>query len=528
MKNLIVILCLLLFNSLSSAQNITTGGQRQFPGPTRTYGDIYSNDQGIDKVVSTQTTADLTLYVTTTGNDSNNCLSAALPCLTPQGAINKVPKQINHKVLIDIGAGNFPAFRVSGFSLGTWVGDGIDYQFTIRGAAYTNFTPATGTGSGTSTGGTTQTLIDAGQGWTVNDLRGKLVYVNSAWLIIRSNDATSLETVGASTSTMSGKAYVIQNWSTVINTKATYASHGVPGASTAATSACIAVDNNQGDRSSDVNAIHITRMQVNAPATASRAIQAFTSEITLSYLSVVGTYSSGVLVFNTDNVYANTIYIGGTGASGIQFTGIQRLAGATKIFTYGMTTAGMTLSYNSDMRVTSYLYSDNCVVGIQSTYAQFLSLDRAYVSYNTSVGILLNALQYAAVSNITSNNNGTGMIINTTNNPAGNNAFFGQVGMTFAGTNVISNNTGHGLVLGVGSSVRSVTLTGTGNGGYGIYAKLGAKMIFNTATTLTGALGDIKVGGTVASYAVDYAVDLSYVLDVSDGTVVKRSDAITF
>jgi len=499
------------------------------------------------------TVADITYYVATTGLDTNDGLTAPTALLTIQEAINRVPKNIKHKVTIEVGAGNFGAFRVSGFSLSTWVGDGTDYQFTIRGAAFIPWTPATGLGSGTSTGGTTNTLIDAGGGWTAHDLRGKWVYVNSEWLIIRDNDATSLETIGISGSTMSGKAYVIQDHSTFINTKVTYAQHGVPGAATAATSGCIWLDNNIGERSQDSNGIHITRLQINSPATTGRCIHAVTSECTLSYLSVIGTYAIGILVYNTSNICLNRIYTGGTSTNtGVLLSGITRIAIVSNLFAYGLPT-GISILGCGIISVSAYLYADYCTATGISIYAiVYANLSNMYCSYSSSIGIVIRyvtaiflttvitnnntyagiclyGISYMALTNVTATANKYGIVLNVTELDITTNTYiFGPIGIVIKGTVVLSSNTSYGIVCGANTTARLVATTGTGNGGYGIYAKLGAKVFFTSTTTITGSSGDVKVGITVGSYAVDFATDQSYINDLSEGTIVKRSDVITF
>ena len=482
------------------------------------------DNEGIIEYVRA-TVADITYYVTTAGLDTNDGLTVPTALLTIQAAINKVPKIVKHKVTIEVGAGNFGAFRVSGFSLSTWVGDGADYQFTIRGAAFIAWTPATGLGSGTSTGGTTNTLIDAGGGWTAHNLRGKWVYVNSEWLIIRDNDATSFETIGISASTMSGKVYVIQDHSTFINTKILYASHGLPGASGTATYVCIGLDNNTGNRNADTNAIHITRMQLNGPSGTSNAIRSETSESSFSYISTVGILGS-IFVVNCFNVFMKHMYFGGTGTAGTQITGVQRAASFSNIFAYNKSTAGILFGQVNEVRSATYLYADYCGIGIWAQYSIAVGLSNCYASYCTGSGINTYGTSNTSISTAVLNNNAIGLIINTDTVPASNTNIYGPCAVTLGGV-VISDSTSHAVVIGGNCSARFTTLTGTGNGGYGVYAKLGAKAFITSGTTVTG-VGDVKVGTTVASYAADFVADQSYVADLSEGTIVKRSDTISF
>ena len=487
------------------------------------------DSRGVVEYIRT-TVADITYYVTTTGSDTNDGLTVPTALLTIQEAINRVPKIVKHKVTIEVGAGNFGAFRVSGFSLSTWVGDGTDYQFTIRGAAFTAWTPATGLGSGTSTGGTTNTLIDAGGGWTAHNLRGKWVYVNSEWLIIRDNDATSFETIGISGSTMSGKAYVIQDHSTFINTKVTYATPGVPGAYTAAVSSCVWLDNNLSDLQYSSNGIHVTRMQVVSPATTTVSIHSVTSNTCISYVSVIGTYTTGYVLYWTTHTLIFSCYCGGTGVGGIQIAGVTR-AYAKNLFCYGLgSNGGVLFAKCIDIRSgTSYLYGDYCTgSGVFFEDGVAGTASDIYGSYNSAAGVEIYTHQYLFITNITSNNNKYGMVVNVSSPITTNAAFRGEMKMMLAGTVVMNNNTDQGLVIGAGCGMRCTTLTGTGNGGYGIYAKLGAKAFITSGTTITGSLGDVKVSNTVGSYAIDFATDQSSIVNVIDGTLIERSDTIVF
>lgn len=53
------------------------------------------------------TTGNLTLYVSTTGNDNNDGLTAGTALRTVQAAINKIPQILRHPVVINIAAGTY-------------------------------------------------------------------------------------------------------------------------------------------------------------------------------------------------------------------------------------------------------------------------------------------------------------------------------------------------------------------------------------------------------------------------------------
>lgn len=125
------------------------------------------------------TTAAMTLYVETTGSDSNNCTSPATACASIQGAVDKPAKHIRHPININVGDGGFGAFAVSGFSFDPASPDAGAY-INIQGTLV-NATLATGTATGTATAGsagsgtTFGTLTNSGATWTIDNLRGKLI-----------------------------------------------------------------------------------------------------------------------------------------------------------------------------------------------------------------------------------------------------------------------------------------------------------------------------------------------------------------
>lgn len=506
---------------------VTTGGEQQFPGPVRVYGDIYSNDRGIDKIAITKTTADITLYVAAAGNDSNDGLTAGNALLTIQAAIDKIPDNILHAVTINVGAGNFAAFAVRNKLIGGYLNQPATYQFTITGADPINYTPVGGgTGSGTATGGTTSTLIDAGQAWAANELRGKLVYVNSSWLFIRSNDATSLETIGISSSTMNGKAYVIQDLSTVINTAQSYGT----------ISSCIYLENVHGHMGSYA-AINISKFKTSG-ATTTHAVYTAGAEAFLTYISALPSGSSfGFAIYNNSGQVGaeNCCIVGGTNGFRIRYSRsiingpLGSILALKNVFTYGASTSGIGLAFLTGYMSGAYLYADNCVTGFQIiSNLSSIQITPLFASYNTTYGVWVSGgtIYFGAGSVI--NNNGIGVQVGTQPPPTGNQNSQTTSAVNFTYAVNVSNNTLSGVYLSMNSFMRSTTLTGTGNGAYGIYARYGSRAFISSATTITGTLGDVKIGDVVNSYATDFATDTSYVWDVGEATLVERKDSLVF
>jgi hypothetical protein len=209
------------------------------------------------------TTAALNLYVETTGSDSNTCTSVAAPCLTIQGAVNKIPKTIRHPVTVTVGTGNFAGVTLDGFkyepnstpALGAYLNlKGTLSTATLDGGVATS-TASSGT-AGTANSVTWGTLTDTSQtadggtGWVVDALRGFLVETltgtgSGQIRPIHSNTDTAITVAGSWTAPASGTTYAIRDWGTVCTTAAPWMV-GFEQAQIAG-EACVVVHNVAGD-----------------------------------------------------------------------------------------------------------------------------------------------------------------------------------------------------------------------------------------------------------------------------------------
>lgn len=171
--------------------------------------------------VITATTADVNLFVDPTGSDSNDCTSSgASACLTFQGALNKSPKVLRHRLTVTAAAGSYAGFVIAGFVVDP------SFQKSTAGilidGALANITPTTGTATGTATAGTAGsgttfgTLTDSTQTWTTNDLRGRLVVITAGTgvgqtKVITANTATALTIAGTWTAPVAASTvYALQ------------------------------------------------------------------------------------------------------------------------------------------------------------------------------------------------------------------------------------------------------------------------------------------------------------------------------
>ncbi len=180
----------------------------------------------LDALERESTTAPMTLFVESTGKDTNPGTRTA-PFLTIQAALDSLPKRIRHLVRIQIGIGNFAGFNITGFTMDPLIGTlpcGLSLQGTLI-----PFVPATGSATGTftsSSNGSSAALplsTDSTQTWTVSNLKKKLLKITSGasintHLAISGNTATAM-TFTSLTGTNVGAAgvtYSIMDWGTIV------------------------------------------------------------------------------------------------------------------------------------------------------------------------------------------------------------------------------------------------------------------------------------------------------------------------
>jgi hypothetical protein len=116
----------------------------------------------------TQTTAPMTLWVTTGGSDGYECVQPDKACGTIQGALNKVPAGLNHRVAINVGPGSFT--KAFGIVTGHTCGNGNIAGNLTGGIDATGFMGPASLDGGTTTGtftNVTNTVTGNGQTWTI-------------------------------------------------------------------------------------------------------------------------------------------------------------------------------------------------------------------------------------------------------------------------------------------------------------------------------------------------------------------------
>jgi len=119
---------------------------------------------------------DFTLYVRTTGDDSNDGLTAATAMATPQAAIDKIPSEVKHVVNINVGPGTFPGFVVSGKHI-----DNKNGKLFVTGTLG-NWEPGPpATVYSSLSRKFDQSVLTGGPWFTVDELKGKLVNIDGTY-----------------------------------------------------------------------------------------------------------------------------------------------------------------------------------------------------------------------------------------------------------------------------------------------------------------------------------------------------------
>lgn len=207
-------------NASATKRGLVSTGTQTFAG-AKTFSVIPSLPDGYD--YQTVTTAAMTLYVETTGSDSNPGTALA-PFLTVQAAIDALPKCLRHLAMIKIGIGSFAGCIVQGFSVDP-VSNDLPAGLLMQGTLV-NATLATGTATGTFTAVTAGssalanfvTLEDTSQNWTTNALKGLALEVLSGTSsgqihAIVSNTSTTVTLASASIGSVGG-TYCIRDGGT--------------------------------------------------------------------------------------------------------------------------------------------------------------------------------------------------------------------------------------------------------------------------------------------------------------------------
>jgi len=445
-------------------------------------GDIIDDDGGIPTAPVKATTAAITLYVRTTGSDSNEGLTIATALLTIQAAIDKIPEFIRHAVVINIGAGTFTGFYLYGYHV---IEPG---QLTIKG---TLGTPTiSGKTGGTATGGTTRQLVDAAGGWTINALRGMLVLIGSEYRVVRNNTANTINFAGAYAATCSGKTYAIVEQKTIINARHPDVTAG--------------------------NGIVVFR-----GFQSSGREEAYVQDIEVS--GSISTEPGIWVMYGRNGPVVERVKVDGA----LYGWGGQEMANyvgkAIDSYFENCAAYGIIVFRCHEIRDIDRVYVYNSSYqGIYATTVSYANMGEIYIDDCTSHGLMFDTCAYGDVdrSGITGNG-GYGVYVDE--NSSGNVTAFTLLSMT--GTHDISNNTSGGIAAKNHSVIGLTDCDGTGNGGFGLTLEVGSYVTVTSATGITGVSGDATIdGGTALTWATDFATDGDIVVNPYNGCRIERKD----
>ncbi len=431
-----------------------------------------------------------------TGNDSNNCTSVSTPCLTIQGAVNRVPKILRHVVTITVAAGTYAG--------GAYLEDfHFESGFTPSTGAYLqisgtliNATPATGTATGTATAGsagsfgttTWGTLTDSGQSWTVNDLRGKLIEITAGTgsgqvRAIDSNTATAITVAGTWTAPVAGSTYAIRDWGTTINAALTRP----PSFATAA--------------AANSGGFIVGESVVAMGGARNLVITNFKFSAITTGIIIPG--NGGVTVVNNN-------------FSGTTLFGINAIGNAMVIAQYNVATpgAGSTFFIHQASMPVGTNVVGNVVVGGLS-FARFTDIQGLFFDGNSARSMTGTIFRYNNA--IAGQISVIGSIFDTTSGGfcvERNSTTLVQAGVMSVSGSTMSNCSSGGIQVSGAGYIHVGSVVGTGNGTYGLLALNGGTIQFATTTTITGT-NDIGLDGVTYSYATVRALSPKSVTDLT-------------
>lgn len=519
-------------------------------------GTVIKNSKSGYAGVSTQTRADMTLYVRTTGNDSNDCLSTGAACLTIQEAVDRVPKIVKHVVTVDVGPGNFAGFYITGFRLEYPSG-----KFEVSGTLGEH-TPGTGTATGTATSGDKDTCTDSGQSWTGDELIGKMVLVAGEYRFIRDNDGTTIELVGTLTANCSGKAYQLIEHDTILdsfpasNTYAYIEGYGNVTSTVSSTESTgiwvteFAADGQGGSYDTwwfwSGDGISIARIFGDEPYYgggwqdcfgiiraydiwvedgSSYAMIYITSSFTINakrWMAKSGS-AGGIVVSGVHNTTINEVYSEENGTHGLSL-GANLAVNMDDINIDTVGTVGITVSASVYVSLTNVDVVDATTDGVMVEHTNKMDFSTLNISSSGGDGIEIgHGTSFVDIDAGTITGN-SGYGVRVDENTVGNKSTGSSVNMT--GTITVSNNTLGGIV-GKNYSVIALTdVDGSGNGNYGLELEVGSGATITTATGITGTSGDatINAGTTALVWATDFNDDGDIVVNIDNGCRIERKD----
>jgi hypothetical protein len=446
-------------------------------GPPLSRGDLLKDRQY-------RTNADQVLYVDPTGNDSNACTATGTAaCLTIQGALNKSPKLLRHRLTVNVAAGNYAGFIVSGFTIDPSIQKAT--AGILVDGALADVTPTTGTATGTASAGTAGsgstfgTLTDAAATWTVNDtaIVGKFVVITGGTgsgqvRVIVSNTATELTIAGAWTAPTGTSTYAIQSPSVIITSVAALIPRPT-GTSDMAAAGVQVADNTTG-------ASRVTLRNIGITIAASTGVSTLGTNVELIQIAISGgTSGTSLLIGAKSDVTLTTCSASSTTGPSLTIGAAGTVLGAnTRFATTGATTTTVQVSG----------------IGAQGRFSgcQFVGA----VGMAVTSGAIASTLSQGSQCDCNSAATSVCFLAGAVNVSSLVTAGSLQISSAVLAVNLGVTNCSYGLMAaGRGSLTASSTVVVSGNGlTYGANSSYGGLIVLPTATTtITGGTAEISV-----------------------------------
>lgn len=422
------------------------------------------------------TTEDITYYVRSGGDDSNDGLTVGTALATIQEAVDRTPKLIRHSVKIDVGEGTFTGFYVEGFDC-----IGAAGTFLVEGTLG-NPTLTTGTTSGTATSGTTTSkLVDSGQSWTVNELRGMFLLVDGQYRVIYKNTNTEVYIHQVRSGMKAGSTYEIVVPTSVIDTGEPVIGYGILSRNCTWT-----------------NRTDLTFRNFQVEGTYGVSLQS-TYGGKFERLRLIGTVYGMYFIYTYIRWDAATIYTSGGYYGALLLSG--RGEHLHDFYSYNAILSGMFGGWTDYFNIEAVAVSDSQSNGIEFQKSPYLDMRQVLVENCAGFGLVVD---YAPGDDM------------------------GGLSYLTSELSLEMNDNGNdGLRLGNNAVARVKTLTGSGNAGYGVNLQNGSKLLFDGGSTdLTGSSGNVTINGgsTVLVWATDFASDGDSAVNLANGCRIKRQD----
>jgi hypothetical protein len=482
MKKLLFVLFALLFSVTALAAPPPFTVENAYPNRDITaHGTLQIDINGVEQEMVGATTGVLVLYVDTAlGDDTNDCLSSgAGACATIQSAIDRVPKYVNHNVSVFVAGGTYATAYISGFVIRN------SATFFVRGVLVNSTTLATGTATGTADGGTTTTCVDSGQTWTVDDVIGHLVYVNGEYRVVYDNNGTTLYFRNPLSGTCNGQDYEIKDWTTFVQGVETNGGLGP-----------ITVENNDTGNGT----------------------------IEISNISSINGEDAAFLVEDTDGITITRCSASGGNVYGYIFRETTNSMVLTCSYVTGATGYGIYASRAANrVNFTGNVCNSNAKGFFMDALGGLSRWDSNVTLSNTTSGLWFQA-SYGdlIVYNHYSDADDYGMIIGGT----GSDLNAAGVQTLYVQSSEFSNGVTGGIAINNMSYVAFDTVTGTGNAGYGVDVRMGAHLVVDDPTTITGATDDATVneGANDLTWATDFGTNRDVVVNMTSFSRIERRD----